>query len=391
MSSIYIHFPYCLYKCHYCDFNSYATQAGEIPFLTYQESLIRELSLRQRNFEKTGTGFLKPGTTIDTLFFGGGTPSLMPAASVAGLLKEISHYYTLSGDCEITLEANPGTLTQNSIQEFNQAGINRISIGVQSLNEKYLSAFGRIHSAAQAKQVLEWLGQSKLKSWNADLIFGFPGETLEEWQLTLESLLPYQPPHVSCYSFMVEADAPYGRWVKEGRAPAPDDEVQGEMFIYTRNKLMSQGYGDYEISNYARAGHECRHNLAYWHYHEYLGLGAGAVSLFAPKKVATDFVVRTNNVKNPSRYIEAVKEGDSFFESESISKDVAQKEWFLMNLRRLKGCTEADYQKIFKEPFSAHQKNTIQTLRGRGLIAADKLALTETGVLLANEVMLAFM
>jgi len=390
LSSIYIHFPYCLYKCHYCDFNSYATEAGEIPFIAYQNALLKELSLRKQVFEKSGTGFLKPGTTIKTIFFGGGTPSLMPADLVAGLLESLADYYTLAGDCEITLEANPGTLNQNSIQEFNQAGINRISIGVQSLNEKYLSAFGRIHSASQATQVLNWLGQSSLKSWNADLIFGFPGESLEEWQLTLESLLAYQPPHVSCYSFMVEADAPYGRWVKEGRAQAPDDEVQGEMFVYTRNKLISQGYGDYEISNYARAGHECRHNLTYWHYHEYLGLGAGAVSLLAPQKEDTDFVIRTNNVKNPSRYIQAVKEGDSFFESESISKDVAQKEWFLMNLRLLHGCTEADYQKIFKEPFSAHQKNIILTLRNRGLIATDKLALTESGVLLANEVMRAF-
>ncbi|EKD41635.1 MAG: hypothetical protein ACD_73C00610G0003, partial [uncultured bacterium] len=362
MSSLYIHFPFCLYKCHYCDFNSYATDKNEIPYQDYLNSLLKELLLRRKLFETKGFGFLNPKTSLKTIFFGGGTPSLMPAAHIEKILQEVAKYFSLDADCEITLEANPGTLTQTSINDFIKAGINRISIGVQSLDGAYLARFGRIHSVADAKNVLGWLTQSKLKSWNADLISGFPGETFSEWQKTLAEMLEFEPPHVSCYSFTVEEESPYGRWAKVGKVDLPDDEVQSTMLQWTRETLKASGYSPYEISNFAKQGHECRHNLAYWKYQDYLGLGAGAVSLFAQNLISRDdesFVVRTNNIKNPNAYMKALLDEESFFEKEIISKKIAQGEFMMMNLRLLNGFSENDFTNYFGESMSGEYQRVI--------------------------------
>ena len=400
MASLYLHFPYCLYKCHYCDFNSYAFKEGEIPFESYKQALLAEWKKRLSFFDSS---------PVETLFFGGGTPSLMRAEDIEVLLREIQRTAVFADEREITLEANPKTIDGKKLSGFNKAGINRLSVGVQSLNDAYLAAFGRIHSADDAREALRLVEKGGFASWNADLIFGFPGQTLSEWKKDLREILAHDPPHLSCYSFTVEAGTVYGQKLKvqsirqaQDKSPRfkvpsfakasagaqgskyrlPDEDIQAEMFEVTGEILEKAGYRRYEISNFARPGHECRHNLNYWNYGEYVGLGAGAVSFlrnrekFPPppfvkggsfdspplkKGGQGGFGYRTTNFKEPGRYMEALlnnsphpplslrggERGSYWFDEEMISRETAMAEFFMMGLRLSDGISKETYERLF--------------------------------------------
>lgn len=381
---IYIHFPYCLYKCHYCDFNSFAVERGAIPSTSYVDTLVAELAARRILFEESGLHSFAKGTRIDTIFLGGGTPSLMQPGEVEKILLALSHEFQLAPAAEVTLEANPGTLDATKIRDFKSAGITRLSIGVQSLEDRNLARFGRIHSAQDAKRALHDAVSVFAGNVSADLIYGFPDQTFAEWQSDLEKIAKRGLSHLSCYSLTAEAGTQFAADVRRGIYHETTDELMAEMFLFTQRFLQDQGLNAYEVSNFSKTGSECRHNLGYWHYESYLGIGAGACSHFVPDVMppppsakhsvcgvssteenmagpetpgdddedvvdTKPRVRRTTNHKIPETYQRTLQDGDNFFLEESIDRRTAMSEFMMMGLRLREGVGVADFKLLFGE------------------------------------------
>ncbi|HBF13128.1 MAG TPA: hypothetical protein DDW49_07050 [Deltaproteobacteria bacterium] len=386
--SLYIHFPYCLYKCQYCDFNSYAVKNDPTLYSEYVDGLIKELSFRCSLFDQTGQFFFPKKTKLKTIFFGGGTPSLMGAAQVERILNALSGYFEMSFQTEISLEANPKTIDKKNLNEFKMAGINRLSLGIQSLHDKYLGAFGRIHTAEEARQALGWAAET-FSNWNADLMFGFPGQSMEEWKADLNELLDYQSPHLSCYSFTVEEGAPYAKLVHEKKAAMPHEEDQARMFKTTQLRILKTNLAKYEISNFAHPGFECRHNLAYWNYEPYLALGAGACGFFHQLRGA-NFGYRTTNFKSPQVYLKALASGDICFDTEFISQKTAMAEFMMMALRLSNGVNAENFEKFFGKSLSEQYPQILSRLREKQWMEKDGYRLTSEGLIFSNQAMAMF-
>lgn len=387
--SLYIHFPFCLYKCVYCDFNSYAYAKDKIPFKNYIQSLVIELNRRKQLFEASGKFFFPSQSKLDTIFFGGGTPSLMDSDHIEEILNELNHFFKFNKETEITLEANPATLDKEKISNFIDVGINRISLGVQSLDDKYLHRFGRIHSADEARQTLKELANSKISSWNADMIFGFPGQEFEEWQSDLEEIMAYQSNHLSCYAFTVEPDAPYGKMVRHQKALPPEDDIQFKMLEYSHRFLEDNGFKSYEISNFAKSEKDSsRHNLNYWNFNSYLGIGCGAVSMFYDER--NQCFYRTSNQKNPRTYQASLNKNEDFFSEETIQDEQARFEFLMMGLRKKEGINEASFEKLFSKHPEYYFKNQISRNIDRGWMDLNPLRLTNEGRVWMNQVLLDF-
>lgn len=405
MSSLYLHLPYCLYKCHYCDFNSYAAKKENIPFQAYKTAVVNELRWRCEHDVGVNPHLALP---LETVFIGGGTPSLFPPDILKIMLEEI---FEVTGKChDITMEANPGTVTEQSLYNFaQQAGVTRLSLGVQSLQDAYLGKYGRIHTAAEALQAIHGIRQAGFRSWSCDLMFGFPGQTLPEWQADLEKIVSYDPPHLSCYAFTVEKEAPYGRQVQMGHAPVPDDDIQADMFDWTKNFLETCGYEAYEISNFAKAGQQSWHNLNYWNYGSYLGLGAGAVSFLHSDYPFVGY--RQTGLKTPDQYLKhwlslanqkttdvgslvLTSSKNTPFEVasyEPISVEVAMQEFMMMGLRLKSGVSSSYFKKYFGQDLEVTFAEPIQKARQKGWMYQDGLMLTEAGFHMANQVVGLFM
>ncbi len=269
VAAVYVHFPFCRHRCAYCDFATSAVQ--RIPRARYRELIVRELALRTVEV---------PSAPIESIFFGGGTPSLWGPEAVGQVLAAIDAWSPLAQNCEITLEANPGVLESGDLRGYVAAGINRISIGVQALDDTRLKALDRRHDAAAARTTLSelqtLLQQGLLRSANADLIFGAPGQDLQALRADVQGVLDYGLPHLSAYSLTVEPQTPLARQVARGVQQPPDDGLQADMLAALPEWLAPYGVQRYEVSNYARPRQECRHNLAYWQGNYYLALGVGA-------------------------------------------------------------------------------------------------------------------
>ncbi len=389
MSGLYVHFPYCLYKCHYCDFNSYKTPFQHIPFDLYVQSIEKELVARRHLFNEKGKYFFPDHTEINTIFFGGGTPSLMRPSDVDQLLQLFSRFFSRHQDVEITLEANPKTLTLEKLTLLKDVGINRLSMGVQSFSEPYLSAFGRIHTADEARQAIREVSQV-FSSYNVDLIFGFPKQSLSDWKNNVEEIISYGPPHLSCYAFTVEKDAPYAKMVAAG-ATLPDEDDQAEMMVWTSKRLQAAGYQHYETSNYCQPGFECRHNLNYWRYGPYLGLGAGAVSFLRCEK-EDPWGWRTTNLKEPKNYLQALtgpKPTGFFSEEENILGRTAMAEFMMMGLRLKEGVQREVFKKLFGHSLEDVFSSPLEYCRQQGWL--DDLKLTPVGEMVSNRVVAQFL
>jgi oxygen-independent coproporphyrinogen-3 oxidase len=325
--SLYIHFPWCIRKCPYCDFNSHAVKAG-IPEQAYIEALLNDLrkDLRQ----------LPDRSTIQTIFMGGGTPSLFSPQALEQLFVGIRGLVDLAADCEITLEANPGTFEAAKFRAFRQLGINRLSIGVQSFNDRHLQSLGRVHSADEARNAVDIAFQAGFENLNLDLMFGLPGQTTQEMLEDIATSVSLQPTHLSYYQLTLEPNTYFHKFPPS----LPEDDA-----IFTGQKLCQQllaehGYQQYEISAYARSGYSCRHNQNYWQFGDYLGIGAGAhgkLSLGLP-----DRIIRTQKVKSPEQYLQAIAiRSESTVAVEQLALE------FVMNQLRLKaGFNLGHYQAI---------------------------------------------
>lgn len=315
--SLYVHLPWCIRKCPYCDFNSHPTR-NALPENEYVEALIADLEQALPSIW---------GRRVYTVFFGGGTPSLFSAQAIEQLLGAFRARLQLSSDAEITLEANPGTFEAEKFRDYRAAGVNRLSIGIQSFNPKHLKALGRIHDDAEARRAIE-IAQRYFENYNLDVMYALPAQTLEEARLDVEAAIATQAPHLSFYHLTMEPGTPFHR----APPPVPDDDASADIQDLVAAALESTGYINYETSAYAKPGAQCRHNMNYWRFGDYLGIGAGAHS----KLSFHDRIVREARYRLPKDYMQHVLQGDAVHERRVLTRKDLPFE-FMLNAMRLRG------------------------------------------------------
>ncbi|MES2104151.1 MAG: radical SAM family heme chaperone HemW [Pseudomonadota bacterium] len=315
--SLYIHFPWCVKKCPYCDFNSHEVKS----------SFDEEAYLAAVRTDLEHALPLVWGRKIYTIFIGGGTPSLMSAAGLDRLLSDVRTLLPVDIDAEITMEANPGTFETEKFRSYRDSGINRLSIGIQSFNSDHLHALGRIHNGDEAMKAVA-IAQKYFDNFNLDLMFALPGQTLEQAQQDVETAISLAPPHLSLYHLTLEPNTYFAKYPPV----IPDDDLSAEMQDLIQGKMQAAGYLNYEVSAYAKPGRESRHNLNYWNFGDYLGIGAGAHSkLSFPHRV-----IRQARYKQPKAFIDAAMNGNAVQESVEIGRDEMGFE-FMLNALRLNG------------------------------------------------------
>lgn len=325
--SLYVHIPWCVKKCPYCDFNSHEARA-DLPIAAYIDALIADL---EQNLSAVW------GRTVETIFFGGGTPSLFPPAAIEELLGLIRARVALKPDAEITLEANPGTVDQSHFDGFRAAGINRLSIGVQSFQPHLLEKIGRIHDDAQALAAITAAQQAGFENINIDLMYGLPGQTDDETTADLATAIDLGPAHISWYELTIEPNT----WFYQHPPERPDADRRWDMSEAGRRQLEAGGYSRYEVSAYARPGQQCRHNLNYWYFGDYLGIGAGAHGKITD--AASQIIQRSACIKHPASYIEQMSRGQKAGHWNVLTIEDVLLEYFMNVLRTDNGFTESDF------------------------------------------------
>jgi oxygen-independent coproporphyrinogen III oxidase len=381
--SLYIHIPYCISKCPYCDFNSHVV--AEIPERAYTDSLIQELN----HYAELDAW---RGRMIQSIFFGGGTPSTFHPASIGSILERVAARWGLLSDCEITLEANPGTVDSANFQGYRACGVNRISVGVQSFQPRLLKFLGRVHSADEAKKAIRVVQAAGFDNFSLDLIYANPSQTLTDLAADLETALSFQSPHLSAYNLTIEEGTPFHHEFRSGRIKLLTEEEEIAMAELIKHRLNNAGLHRYEISNYARPGFYSRHNANYWRGGDYLGLGAGAHSY---KKMNASGVLgrRWSNEKNPGRYITNISETRvAVADSEDIDLAKAAGESMFLGLRMTEGVSSEIFRNRFgKTPVELYPQ--ISTWRDGQLIEEEAgfLRLTSKGLMVANSIFVQFM
>ncbi len=397
---LYIHIPFCTAKCGYCDFNSYAGQESLIP--AYTEALIRESRLWAPSCE---------GRRAETIFFGGGTPSLMPLADLERILRQVRRDFDVAPEAEVSLEANPGTVDFDYLSGLRRLGVNRLSLGVQSFDDADLAALGRIHSAKSARAGYAHALRGGFENVSLDLIYGLPRQPPAQWRRNLEEALALAPEHLSLYALTVEEGTPLALDIAHGRVPEPDPDDAAGMYSWSEARLDEAGYQHYEISNWAKPGFQCRHNLTYWSNGSWLGLGAGAHSHLRWHVADGDRRAgqRFANAAPTHRYIDLVGEtwaarrrngegphpdamGQVTFR-ERVDRELERADTLILGLRLMEGVRPADWRARFGEELDAHYGPTITELKALGLLEQDDgaLRLSARGRLLANEVFQRFL
>ncbi len=375
--SLYLHIPFCHTRCYYCDFNTYA---GILPLREpYVRALLAEIALAGEQ-ARYDDGSPRRARTI---FFGGGTPSLLTVTQIKRLLNACRAAFALDEDAEITLEANPGTLTSEQLVGLRAAGINRLSLGSQSFDAQLLKTLGRIHTPAEITQALSHARAAGFTSINLDFMFGLPGQSMRQWQETLAQALMLRPEHLSLYSLIIEEGTPFFNWTQEGRIVPGDEDLCADMYEYADELLQAAGYVNYEISNWSLPGHQSRHNLTYWRNLPYIGMGAGAHSFFAGK--------RFSNERDPQQYINTLKKQQlPVVESETIEAMQQMSETAFLALRTASGLHLPTFEERFATPFASFVGNRLRVVEEAGLLEQEEgwLRLSKRGRLLGNEVFL---
>ena len=381
--SLYLHFPFCERKCRYCDFLSGPASADARE--EYVKILCREIRLRA----------VEVTDPVDTIFIGGGTPSLMTPSQLSRVMGEIFSFYDVADGAEISMEVNPGTADVEKLRGFRSAGINRLSIGVQSFDDAELQLLGRIHTADQARSIFSQARDAGFSNINLDLMSALPGQTFETWTKTLGEAVRLQPEHLSAYSLIIEEGTPFASM----KLPdLPSDEEDRKMYHFTKSFLGENGFHRYEISNYAREGYACRHNCGYWTGHQYLGLGLGASSDLGPE--------RFHNPKDMSSYRDAVLDGipDDLTqlaglrcERQSMTAEDRMEEFMFLGLRMTNGVSEREFaerfgvslESVFGDILHKHLSHKlIERIPAEAAGPGDaRIALTDYGMDVANYVM----
>lgn len=375
--SLYVHIPFCHTRCHYCDFNTYA---GMLPLREpYVRALLTEIGMAGALTKLPGG---KPRRSR-TIFFGGGTPSLLSVSQVSRILDACYDNFAVDEDAEITLEANPGTLSREQLVGLRAAGVNRLSMGAQSFDAELLKTLGRIHSPKDITQAVRDAQAAGFTSINVDFMFGLPGQTMHHWRETIERALDLHIEHLSLYSLIIEEGTPFYTWTHEGRITPGDEDLCADMYEYADERLHAAGYVNYEISNWSLPGFQSRHNLTYWHNLPYIGMGAGAYSSFGGR--------RFSNVREPAEYIHMLKAQQwPEVESETVDKAQAMSETAFLALRTAQGLHLPTFEQRFALPFAQFAGDRLHMVEEAGLLERETewLRLSKRGRLLGNEVFL---
>lgn len=395
--SLYFHIPFCVHRCAYCDFNTYAGKESLIP--AYVEALCHEVEIVARSAQE------RPNA--HTIFFGGGTPSLLTPKQFEQILHTVQDNFDLSdkSEMEISFEANPGTVRPNSLRDLRILGFNRISLGVQSTHPEELRQLERIHDYYDVIDAVTWARRAGFDNLNLDLIFGLPEQSLNQWQASVKLILGLHPEHLSLYALTVEHGTPYGRWAKRGILSIPDPDVAADMYEWAGEALEVAGYQQYEISNWAQPGWQCRHNLTYWRNQPYLGFGAGAHGSAGGLRVADVLRIKT--------YIERLQSNATIPDGEipnthfpvspatvdqtRITRRVEMQETMLTGLRlTLEGVSDEGFYNRFGIPMRDVFGKEMDELIGLGLLewaqheTSEVIRLTHRGRLLGNQAFIRF-
>jgi oxygen-independent coproporphyrinogen-3 oxidase len=385
-TSIYLHIPFCAHRCGYCDFNTYAGLESMIP--AYVDALIAEI--RQ---VAISSGERLP---VHTVFFGGGTPSLLAESDTHRIIDELRHDFLIREDAEITLEANPGTLSREKLHGLRQAGINRLSFGVQSSNPFELRLLERQHDFQDVINAVKWARQAGFDNINLDWIYGLPGQSLQSWQRNVELAVSLNPDHLSLYALSIEHGTPFKEMSARGLLPAMDPDLAADMYEWASDTLEAAGFRQYEISNWSKLGKECRHNVQYWRCDPYIGLGAGAHGFISG--------YRTSNVLAPAAYIARMKKESQHAcprtsataTFEAIDNKRAMGEMMMMGLRLVEeGVARQTFAQRFGQELDEVYGSQIEILQRRGLLESvngsqNSIRLTRQARLVGNQVFLEF-
>ncbi len=350
--SLYVHLPWCLKKCPYCDFNSHELTSPELPEQRYLDALVADLEVALA---------LVWGRTVHSIFIGGGTPSLFSPRAIDRLLADIRARLRLAPDCEVTLEANPGTFERDRFRAFRSAGVTRLSVGVQSFNDTHLLALGRVHDRAQALAAVEEAAQS-FDTFNLDLMYALPGQSLADLRQDMATALALQSPHISIYHLTIEPNTYFAKFPPR----IPDQDTAYEMLDLVTDMTLAAGLQRYEVSAYARAGHRCWHNLNAWQFGDYLGIGAGAHS----KLSFAHRIVRQVRHRDPRLYMDKALAGDCVASSTEVARADLPFEFMLNALRLKEGFALSHYCERTGLPMTAIERALVEAER-KGLIERD--------------------
>lgn len=376
---LYLHIPFCVKKCNYCDFLS--APAGEETRAAYVDALLEEIR-----------GFDEPEDyEVVTVFFGGGTPSILPGQAIFRIMEALREKFSFRKEAEITLEANPGTVDKEKLSFYKKAGINRLSFGLQSADAEELKKLGRIHTWEKFLESFQLAREAGFSNINVDLMSALPGQTKESWEKTLRQVLALQPEHISAYSLIIEEGTPFYQLYEKdverrdaGEEPEliPSEEEERAMYEATGRILKEQGYLHYEISNYAKPGCECRHNLGYWQRRDYLGFGLGASTLLNP--------VRYKNTEDLEAYLGGDFSKKEFF---VLTKDNQIEETMFLGLRVLEGVSKEHFREQFSCELRVVYRKELEKLEKEGLLEeeGDFVRLTSRGIDLSNPVLAEFL
>lgn len=366
---LYLHIPFCVSKCKYCDFLS--APSGEEQRQIYVERLCRRI----RYWSDVIHNY---GYEIVSIFVGGGTPSILTEAQITQVFEAVHESFPIREDAEITLEMNPGTDVKDKLPVYRELGINRLSMGLQSADNEELKCLGRIHTYEDFRQVYQWAREAGFTNINVDLMSAIPGQTLESYEDTLRKVADLEPEHISAYSLIIEEGTPFYERYGEGRhaEELPDEDIERQMYVRTGEILEDYGYHRYEISNYAKDGYECRHNLGYWDRKEYLGLGAGASSLMDHLRWKEPDHI------GPSTGL-VLEEREDFTR---LRRKDEMEEFMFLGLRKINGVSEYDFYKSFRVSMDEIYKESIENLIKEGLLVReeDRIRLTDRGIDLSN-------
>ena len=367
---IYVHIPFCRSKCQYCDFYSVTSRDNKL-LDSYMDAVcahIRE------------AGALAPNYLVDTIYFGGGTPSLFGADALAHILTTIRKSFDVSGSAEITFEANPDSVNDRLLRRLRSEGFNRVSLGIQCDKDEILKKLGRPHTYEQAVTAYQRIRKKGYKNVSVDLMYGLPGQSLQAWEKTLENVLRLQPEHISCYGLKVEEGTPLYDY--QDCCNLADDDTQADMYLSAVEILKNHGYRQYEISNFCRKGQVSRHNLKYWNGGEYLGFGPDASSDFGGRRFSI--------VRSLKDYIEGIKTGGQVLvDVQEVPPRDRAGEYLMMRLRTVAGLDPEEYEKNYLLPFAPLEQK-LQECKSRGLAAQSydgRWHLTPTGFLLSNDIL----
>lgn len=366
---LYLHIPFCVSKCKYCDFLS--APFGEEQRQIYVERLCRRI----RYWSDVVHNY---GYEIVSIFVGGGTPSILTETQITQVFEAVRESLPIREDAEITLEMNPGTDVKDKLPVYRKLGINRLSMGLQSADNEELKRLGRIHTYEDFRQVYQWAREVGFTNINVDLMSAIPGQTLESYEGTLRKVADLKPEHISAYSLIIEEGTPFYERYGDGRhaEELPDEDTERQMYVRTREILEDYGYHRYEISNYAKDGYECRHNLGYWDRKEYLGLGAGASSLMDHIRWKEPDHI------GPSTGL-VLEEREDFTR---LRRKDEMEEFMFLGLRKINGVSEHDFYKSFRVSMDEIYKDSIENLIKEGLLVReeDRIRLTDRGIDLSN-------